>query len=66
LQPMHMMLHEMMRLNPRSFDLLLLKMTLKRNLLALNFLHTETGLFILVYTTILIMARYEVLTELDL
>lgn len=41
LQPMHMTLLEMMRLNPRPFDLPLLKMTVKRLLLALDFLHTE-------------------------
>lgn len=40
-QPMHMTLLEMMRLNPRPFDLPLLKMTLRRLLLALDFLHTE-------------------------
>lgn len=38
---MHMTLHEMMRLNPRPFDLALLKMTVERLLLALDFLHTE-------------------------
>ncbi|TPX22276.1 hypothetical protein DIZ76_014144 [Coccidioides immitis] len=41
LQPMHMTLLEMMRLSPRPFDLPLLKMTVKRILLALDFLHTE-------------------------
>ncbi|PLB37392.1 putative protein kinase [Aspergillus candidus] len=41
LQPMHMTLLEMMRLNPRPFDLPLLKMTVKRLLLALDFLHTD-------------------------
>ncbi|OJD24298.1 CMGC/SRPK protein kinase [Blastomyces percursus] len=41
LQPMHMTLLEMMRLNPRPFDLPLLKMTVKRLLLALDFLHAE-------------------------
>ncbi|KAL3474256.1 kinase domain protein [Aspergillus californicus] len=41
LQPMHMTLLEMMRLNPRPFDLPLLKMTVKRLLLTLDFLHTE-------------------------
>lgn len=41
LQPMHMTLLEMMRLNPKPFDLPLLKMVLKRLLLALDFLHTE-------------------------
>ncbi|CAG8928809.1 unnamed protein product [Penicillium salamii] len=44
LQPMHMTLLEMMRLNPQPFDLPLLKMTLKRLLLALDFLHTETNI----------------------
>ena len=43
LQPMHMTLLEMMRLNTRPFDLPLLKMTVKRLLLALDFLHTEAG-----------------------
>ncbi|KAJ5640608.1 hypothetical protein N7528_000233 [Penicillium herquei] len=41
LQPMHMTLLEMMGLNSEPFDLPLLKMTLKRLLLALDFLHTE-------------------------
>ena len=41
LQPTHMTLLEKMRLNPRPFDLPLLKMTLRRLLLALDFLHTE-------------------------
>ncbi|PYI10620.1 kinase domain protein [Aspergillus sclerotiicarbonarius CBS 121057] len=41
LQPMNMTLLEMMRMNPRPFDLPLLKMTVKRLLLALDFLHTE-------------------------
>ncbi|KAJ5562376.1 hypothetical protein N7535_003171 [Penicillium sp. DV-2018c] len=41
LQPMHMTILEMMRLNPKPFDLPLLKMTLRRVLLALDFLHTE-------------------------
>ncbi|KFZ18248.1 hypothetical protein V502_04190 [Pseudogymnoascus sp. VKM F-4520 (FW-2644)] len=41
LQPMHMSLLEMMGLNPRPFDLALLKMTVTRLLLALDFLHTE-------------------------
>nr|POE87759.1 srsf protein kinase 3 [Quercus suber] len=41
LQPMHMTLLEMMKLNPRPFNLPLLKMTLTRLLLALDFLHTE-------------------------
>lgn len=44
LQPMHMTLLEMMRLNPRPFDLPLLKMTLRRLLLALDFLHHEAGI----------------------
>ncbi|KKZ61984.1 non-specific serine/threonine protein kinase [[Emmonsia] crescens] len=41
LQSMHMTVLEMMRLNPRPFDLPLLKLTLKRLLLALDFLHNE-------------------------
>ena len=41
LQPMHMTILEMMRLNTKPFDLPLLKMTLRRLLLALDFLHTE-------------------------
>ncbi|KAF4189990.1 hypothetical protein CNMCM7927_005800 [Aspergillus lentulus] len=41
MQPMHMPLLEMMNLNPRPFDILLLKMTAKRLLLTLDFLHTE-------------------------
>ncbi|KAF4156645.1 hypothetical protein CNMCM8927_007740 [Aspergillus lentulus] len=41
MQPMHMTLLEMMSLNPRPFDIPLLKMTVKRLLLALDFLHTE-------------------------
>ncbi|POR33360.1 Serine/threonine-protein kinase SRPK [Tolypocladium paradoxum] len=40
-QPMHMTLLEMMRLNPKPLDLPLLKMTLRRLLSALDFLHTE-------------------------
>ncbi|EEH11538.1 protein kinase [Histoplasma capsulatum G186AR] len=44
LQSMHMTLLEMMRLNPRPFDLPLLKLTLKRLLLALDFLHNEAGI----------------------
>lgn len=65
LQPMHMTLLEMMKLNPRPFDLPLLKMTLRRLLLALDFLHTEadtthTG-------TALLEPRYKnCLTRLDL
>lgn len=43
LQPMHMTLLEMMGLNPRPLDLPLLKMTVKRLLLALDFLHSEAG-----------------------
>lgn len=43
LQPMHMTLLEMMRLNPRPFDLPLLKMMLRRLLLALDYLHTEAN-----------------------
>ncbi|PGH34762.1 CMGC/SRPK protein kinase [[Emmonsia] crescens] len=41
LQSMHMTVLDMMRLNPRPFDLPLLKLTLKRLLLALDFLHNE-------------------------
>lgn len=41
---MHMTLLEMMRLNPRPFDLPLLKMTLRRLLLVLDFLHTEADI----------------------
>ncbi|KAB8202643.1 kinase-like domain-containing protein [Aspergillus parasiticus] len=41
LQPMHMTLLEMRGLNCRPFDLPLLKMTVMRLLLALDFLHTE-------------------------
>ncbi|RAL03725.1 putative protein kinase [Aspergillus ibericus CBS 121593] len=41
LQPMNMTLLEMMRMNPRPFNLPLLKMTVKRLLLALDFLHAE-------------------------
>jgi hypothetical protein len=44
LQPMHMTLLEMMRLNPKPFDLPLLKMTLRRLLLVLDFLHNETNI----------------------
>ncbi|OOF98231.1 hypothetical protein ASPCADRAFT_395032 [Aspergillus carbonarius ITEM 5010] len=43
LQPMNMTLLDMMRINPRPFDLPLLKMTVKRLLLALDFLHAEAG-----------------------
>lgn len=42
-QPMHMTVLEMMRLNPEPFSLPLLKMTLRRLLYALDFLHTEAG-----------------------
>lgn len=41
MQPMHMTLLHMMSLNSKPFDLLLLKMTLKRILFVLDFLHTE-------------------------
>ncbi|KAH8430581.1 putative protein kinase [Aspergillus melleus] len=41
LQPMHMTLFEMMHLNPRSFNLPLLKMTIRRLLVTLDFLHTD-------------------------
>ncbi|PYH98321.1 kinase domain protein [Aspergillus ellipticus CBS 707.79] len=41
LQPMNMTLLDMMRMNPQPFNLPLLKMTVKRLLLALDFLHTE-------------------------
>ncbi|KAJ6014554.1 hypothetical protein N7540_009145 [Penicillium herquei] len=40
---MHMTLLEMMGLNPEPFDLPLLKMTLRRLLSALDFLHTEAN-----------------------
>ncbi|KAL2854199.1 kinase domain protein [Aspergillus pseudodeflectus] len=43
LQPMHMTLYEMMRMNPKPFDLPLVKMTVRRLLLALDFLHCEAG-----------------------
>ncbi|RAH71362.1 putative protein kinase [Aspergillus aculeatinus CBS 121060] len=43
LQPMHMTLLEMMGLNPKPFNLPLLKLTVKRLLLALDFLHTEAN-----------------------
>ncbi|KAJ5732598.1 hypothetical protein N7493_004079 [Penicillium malachiteum] len=43
LQPMHMTLLEVMGLNKESFDLPLIKMTLRRLLLALDFLHTEAN-----------------------
>ncbi|CAK40849.1 uncharacterized protein An11g10510 [Aspergillus niger] len=43
LQPMTMSLLDMMRLNSKPFDLPLLKMTVKRVLLALDFLHAEAG-----------------------
>lgn len=41
LQPMDMTLLEMMRMNPRPFDLPLLKMTVRRLLSALDFLHAD-------------------------
>lgn len=41
LQLMHITLLEMIRLNPKPFDLPLLKITVKRLLLALDFLYTE-------------------------
>lgn len=41
---MHMTLLEMMKLNPRPFDMPLLKMALQRLLFALDFLHTEADL----------------------
>lgn len=40
-QPMHMTVLELMRLNPKPFNLPLLKITLRRVLSALDFLHTE-------------------------
>lgn len=40
-QPMHMTVLEMMKLNPEPFNLPLLKITLRRILSALDFLHTE-------------------------
>ncbi|KAL5342495.1 kinase-like domain-containing protein [Aspergillus crustosus] len=43
LQPMHMTLLEMMGMNSKPFDLPLLKMTVRRLLLALDFLHSEAG-----------------------
>ncbi|KAL4877116.1 kinase-like domain-containing protein [Aspergillus karnatakaensis] len=43
LQPMHMTLLDMMGMNPKPFDLPLLKMTITRLLSALDFLHTEAG-----------------------
>lgn len=39
--PMHMTLLQMMKLNPQPFSPPILKMTLKRLLTALDFLHTE-------------------------
>ncbi|KAL2018146.1 hypothetical protein VTK56DRAFT_1222 [Thermocarpiscus australiensis] len=42
-QPMHMTVLEMMKLNPQPFNLPLLKMTLKRVLTALDFLHTDAS-----------------------
>lgn len=50
LQPMTMSLHDMLQLNSRPFDLPLLKMTIKRILLALDFLHVEAGV---VHTSII-------------
>ncbi|OQE02810.1 hypothetical protein PENVUL_c038G01502 [Penicillium vulpinum] len=44
LQPMHMTLLEMTTLNPKPFDLPLLKMMLRRLLFALDYLHTETNI----------------------
>ncbi|KAJ5934499.1 protein kinase domain protein [Penicillium verhagenii] len=44
LQPMHMTLLETMNLNPKPFDLLLLKMMVRRLLLALDYLHTEANI----------------------
>lgn len=41
LQPMHMTVLEMMRLDPSPFNMPLLKMTLRRILLALDFLHAD-------------------------
>lgn len=41
LQLLYMTLLEVMKLNPKPFDLPLLKMTLRWLLLALDFLHTE-------------------------
>lgn len=43
-QPMHMTILEMMSLNPKPSGLPLLKMTLRRILLALDFLHTEANI----------------------
>ncbi|CEL05515.1 hypothetical protein ASPCAL06633 [Aspergillus calidoustus] len=43
LQPMHMTLLEMLAMNPKPFDMPLLKMTVRRLLLALDFLHSEAG-----------------------
>ncbi|KAL5359097.1 protein kinase [Aspergillus floccosus] len=44
LQPMHMTLLEIIELNPRPFNLPLLKMTLQRLLLALDFCHNEADI----------------------
>ncbi|PYH94143.1 kinase domain protein [Aspergillus ellipticus CBS 707.79] len=44
LQPMRMTLLEMMGLNTKPFGIPLLKMTVKRLLLALDFLHTEASI----------------------
>lgn len=43
MQPMTMTLLDMMSLNPRPFDLPLLKMTLRRLLIALDFLHVDAN-----------------------
>ncbi|KAB8230006.1 uncharacterized protein BDW43DRAFT_302772 [Aspergillus alliaceus] len=49
LQPMQESLLEMMKLNPKLFNLPLLKMTVKRLLLALDFLHTKAGKSLLIH-----------------
>lgn len=41
---MYITLLEMMSLNPKPFNMPLLKMTLRRLLLALDFLHSEAGI----------------------
>ncbi|RDL42541.1 CMGC protein kinase [Venustampulla echinocandica] len=64
LQPMHMTLLEMTRLNSRPFDLPLLKMTLKRLLLALDFLHTEAEIIHVDLKTDNLMLSLEVNTML--
>ncbi|KAL3455143.1 kinase-like domain-containing protein [Aspergillus heterothallicus] len=43
LQPMQMRVLEMLGTNPKPFDMPLLKMTVRRLLLVLDFLHTEAG-----------------------